>query len=91
MPLLDEFTNRGRALPGQPETTELGRFIEKLANAAVVVATEDGQPGSNRASVTLTRGRLTLTDGPFAETKELLGGVAMIQAQSKNEASEFDQ
>jgi hypothetical protein len=46
-------------------------------------------PSSQGARLRLAGGRLTVTDGPFAEAKELIGGYAVIQAKSKEEAIEL--
>ena len=56
--------------------------------AGWLVATEGCLPGAAGARVRLADGTFTVTDGPFAETKEVVGGFAIIQASSKQEAIE---
>jgi hypothetical protein len=57
--------------------------------AGVVLDTGGLMPSSRGARVRVSGGKLTITDGPFAETKELIGGYAIIQAKSKAEAVEL--
>jgi len=75
--------------PSQQEMAEMGAFIEELTKSGALLATEGCQPSSKGARVRLSKGRLTVTDGPFAETKELIGGFAIIQVKSKEEAIEL--
>ena len=67
----------------------MGTFIEEMTKSGALLATEGCQPSSKGARVRLSKGKLTVTDGPFAETKELIGGFAIIQANSKEEAIEL--
>ena len=73
----------------QQEIAEMGALIEDMTKSGVLLATEGCQPSSKGARVRLSKGKLTVTDGPFAETKELIGGFAIIQAKSKEEAIEL--
>jgi hypothetical protein len=75
--------------PSQQEMAEMGKFIEELVNEGVLLATEGCQPTSKGARVRLTAGKFTVTDGPFVETKELIGGFAIVQAKSRDEAIEL--
>ena len=76
--------------PTQQEIAEMGALIEDMTKSGVLLATEGCQPSSKGARVRLSKGKLTVTDGPFAETKELIGGFAIIQAKSKEEAIELN-
>jgi hypothetical protein len=67
----------------------LGQLIEDMAKAGVLIATDGLQPSSKGARVRIDNGKLTVTDGPFAETKELIGGYAILNAKSKEEAIEL--
>jgi hypothetical protein len=67
----------------------MGKLIEEMAEAGVLLATDGLQPSSKGARVRISGGTFTVTDGPFAETKELIAGYAIIQAQSKPEAIEW--
>ncbi len=77
------------APPSQQEIADMGRFIEEMAKAGVLIATDGLQPSSKGARVRLSGGKFTVTDGPFAETKELIAGYAIIQVKSKEEAIEL--
>jgi hypothetical protein len=68
---------------------DMGQFIEQMAKAGVPIATEGCLPSAKGARVRLSNGKLTVTDGPFTESKELIGGFALIQANSKEEAIEW--
>ncbi len=75
--------------PSQEHMAEMGKFIEEMAKAGVLLATDGLQPSSKGARVRLSGGKLTVTDGPFTETKELIAGFAIVQAKSKAEAIEL--
>lgn len=79
------------AVPEPGEFEAMGEFNEELAKAGMLLAA-DGLHASS-AGVRLTFGngssRPTVTDGPFAETKELVAGFWMIQVKSKEEAVEW--
>jgi len=76
-------------MPSGGLVAEMGEFNETMAKAGVLLAGEGLHPSSKGARVTYTgRGRL-VTDGPFAETKELLAGFWMIQVASRAEALEW--
>ena len=75
--------------PSQHEMAEMGNLIEEMTKAGVLLATEGCQPSSKGARVRLSGGKITVTDGPFTETKELVAGFAMIQVKSKAEAIEW--
>src|SRR4029077_18493738 len=75
--------------PPSPEhMAEMGKFIEDMAKAGILLATDGLQSSSKGARVRLTGGTFTVTDGPFAETKELIGGFAIVRVNSKDEAIE---
>jgi hypothetical protein len=66
---------------------EMGKFIEELTAAGILLATGGLEPGGVR--VTLAGGEITLTDGPFTEAKEAIGGFALIEVRTKEEAIEI--
>ncbi len=76
-------------LPTHEELAEMGKFNEELAKAGVMLAGEGLQPSSKGARIKFADGRTTVTDGPFAETKELIAGYWLIQTRSKAEAIEW--
>ena len=78
---------------GKMPSTELlaamGKFNEELVNAGVMLAGEGLHPSSRGARVHFSGTRRTVTDGPFAETKELIAGFWLIQVKSMDEAIEW--
>lgn len=77
------------APPNQQEMTEMGKLIEDGFKTGVLLSTEGLQASSKGALVRLSEGKLTVTDGPFSETKELIGGYAILRVNSKEEAIEL--
>jgi hypothetical protein len=75
--------------PTQDEMAKMGAFIGELAQSGVLLATDGLQPSSKGARVRLSNGKLTVTDGPFTETKELIAGFAIVRVKSKAEAIEL--
>ena len=75
--------------PTQDEIAKMGMFIEEMAKSGVLLATDGLQRSSKGARVRLSGGKLTVTDGPFTETKELIAGFAIVQVKSKAEAIEL--
>ena len=67
----------------------IGKHAEDMTRAGVLLETEGLLPSSQGARVRAAGGKLTVTDGPFVESKELIGGYAILQASSKDEAIEL--
>lgn len=67
----------------------MGQLISEMSRAGVLLATEGCQPTSKGARLRLDSGKLTVTDGPFPETKDLVAGFCMMQVSSKAEAIEW--
>jgi hypothetical protein len=84
----DKSTEAG-VLPSKELVAEMGRFNEEMVKAGVMLAAEGLQPSSKGARVKFSRGKRTVVDGPFAESKELIAGFWLIQAKSKEEAIEW--
>jgi len=76
-------------LPTRELVAAMGEFNKAMAKAGVLLAAEGLQASSKGTRVTFSGGKRLMTDGPFAETKELLAGFWMIQAKSKAEALEW--
>jgi hypothetical protein len=77
-------------LPSEQELTEMGEFNDELVKAGVMLAGEGLQASSKGARVRFDKsGKKTITDGPFAETKELVAGFWLWQVKSKEEAIEW--
>jgi hypothetical protein len=77
------------APPTQKEMEDMGRLIGEMAQEGVLIATDGLQPSSKGTRVRISDGKFTVTDGPFAETKELIAGYAIIRTKSKAEAIEL--
>jgi hypothetical protein len=77
------------ALPSEQELVAMGKYNEELAEAGVLLAGEGLHPSSRGARVRFSGGRPSVTDGPFAETKELIAGFWMIRVESREEAIEW--
>jgi hypothetical protein len=76
-------------MPSQELLAEMGKFNEELVKAGVLLAGEGLQPTSKGARVKFSGSKRTVTDGPFAETKELIAGFWIWQVRSKAEAIEW--
>ncbi len=76
-------------LPDEKLLTEMGKFNEELVKAGVLLAGEGLQASSKGARVKFSGNNRTATDGPFAETKELIAGYWLWQCKSKEEAIEW--
>ena len=76
-------------MPTKEMLTKMGKFNEELAKAGVMLAGEGLQASSKGARVKFSNGKTTVTDGPFAETKELIAGFWLWQVKSKEEAIEW--
>jgi hypothetical protein len=74
-------------VPDEKLYAEMGRFIEELTAAGVLLATGGLEPSGIR--LTSVGEEITVTDGPFAESKEAVAGFALIEVRSKEEAIEL--
>jgi hypothetical protein len=77
-----------------PDTTSdvfvaMGNFNEELVKAGVMLAGEGLHPSSKGARVRFAGGKPQVSDGPFTETKEIIGGFWLLQCTSKEEAVEW--
>ena len=73
-------------MPDPKEMAPMMKFNESLQKAGVLLAVDGLHPPSMGARVTFTGGKPKVTDGPFAEAKEVLGGFWIIDVKSKDEA-----
>ena len=74
--------------PSADEMARMGRLIEEETRKGVLIATGGCLPSALGARVRITGGEITTTDGPFTETKEVVGGFAILECASKAEAIE---
>ena len=76
-------------LPSTELLANMGKFNEELVKAGVMLAGEGLQPSSKGKRITFTGGKPTITEGPFAETKELVAGFWIWQVRNIEEAVEW--
>src|SRR5450432_842766 len=81
--------NEAGVPPSQEEFAEMGKLIEEMAKKGVLLSTEGCLPSSHGARVRRAGTSVSVTDGPFSEAKEVVGGFAIIKADSKAEAIEW--
>lgn len=75
--------------PTQEEMASMGKLVEEGMKAGWLVATEGCLPSALGARVRRSGAKVMVTDGPFTEVKEVVGGFAILQANSKEEAIEL--
>jgi hypothetical protein len=75
--------------PTQEEMATMGKLIEEGMKAGWLLAVEGCMPSATGARVRRSGSNTVVTDGPFVETKELIGGLAILQANSKEHAIEL--
>ncbi|KRA20425.1 MULTISPECIES: YciI family protein [unclassified Lysobacter] len=76
-------------MPSEELLTAMGKYNEELVKAGVLLAGEGLHPSSKGARVRFFGKRRSVIDGPFPETKEMIGGFWLIQVKSKEEAIEW--
>src|SRR5438552_2810129 len=74
------------APPAADEIAAMGKLIDEMARAGVLLSTEGCQHSSLGVRVRRSGDKTTVTDGPFVESKELIGGFAILNVESKEEA-----
>jgi len=90
MRFLSIYTTKETGVPPSAEhMAAMGKLIEESTKAGVLLATEGCLPSARGARIRLSGGRFSVTDGPFVESKELVGGFAILRAASKEEAIEL--
>jgi hypothetical protein len=77
------------AMPAAKAVAAMMKYNESLQKAGVLLALDGLHPPSMGVRVTFAGGKPTVTDGPFTEAKEVLGGYWMIQVKSREEAIEW--
>jgi hypothetical protein len=76
--------------PPSPEGwAEMSKFMEEATKAGVLLATGGVGPVEEMTKLVRTDGKITVLDGPFTETKELIGGWALLECRDKAEAIEW--
>ena len=78
-------------VPDPKKVEEMARFNEELGKAVKILSLNGLHPLNTGARVSFGKGKPTVTDGPFIETKEVLGGYWMVEANSKEELVKWAQ
>ncbi len=76
-------------MPPQELMENMGKFMEEVAQAGVLVATDGLQPSSAGKRVKMEGGKLSVIDGPFTESKELVASYAIFETKTIDEAVEW--
>jgi hypothetical protein len=76
-------------MPGEELQAAMGQFNQELVRAGILLAGEGLQPSSQGKRVRFSGGKRLLIEGPFAQTKELVGGYWVWQVKSMQEALEW--
>jgi len=76
-------------LPDEKMLSEMAKFTEQLVKAGALLECQRLQPSSQGVRVRFADGKFAVTDGPFAETKELIAGICLIQVKSRDEAIQW--
>jgi hypothetical protein len=72
--------------PSQDEMSKMGALIEEMSTAGVLLSTEGCQPSASGFTMRVVEGDFHVTDGPFTEAKEIVGGFAIINVPTKDVA-----
>lgn len=78
-------------VPDPKKVEEMGRYNDELGKAVKILSLNGLHPVTTGARVSFGKGQPTVTDGPFIETKEVLGGYWMVEAGSKEELVKWAQ
>jgi hypothetical protein len=81
--------SEARETPNAAEVGAMMKYNEELAKAGVLLAVDGLQPSARGARITYGGGKPKVTDGPFTESKEVLGGYWLLQVKSRDEAIEW--
>lgn len=73
-------------VPSEQLMSDMGKLLDELTRSGQLISTAGLRPTSEGVRVRLRRGDLLVTDGPFTEAKEVIGGYAILEAKSKEEA-----
>lgn len=90
MRFLSIYKSRETNAPPTPElVAAMGQLVEESIRNGSLISTEGCLPSAKGARVRQANGAVTVTDGPFTEAKEIVGGFAILNANSKEEAIEM--
>ena len=90
MRYLSVYKTAERNEPPTPEMmASMGRLVEEMTRAGALVTTGGCLPSALGFRARRTNGKVTTLDGPFTESKEIIGGFAILDVESKEEAIEW--
>jgi hypothetical protein len=89
MKFLVTYVQSGKAPPTAEHMAAIAKFSEDMAASGALLMTGGLQRPTKGTQIKLASGKFTATDGPFAETKELIDGFALLQAKSREDAIEM--
>jgi hypothetical protein len=75
--------------PSEQLMEDMGKLIDEMTRSGQLITTAGLRPTAEGFRVRLREGKLSTTEGPFTETKEVIGGYAILEAKSKEEAVEL--
>ena len=78
-------------VPDPEKVAEMGRFNDEMAKSVKILSLNGLHPVAAGARVSFAQGKPIVTDGPFIETKEVLGGYWLVEAKSKDEVMKWAQ
>jgi hypothetical protein len=84
----DQDTEAGK-MPSEELLAKMGKFNQELIDAGIMLAGEGLHPSSRGARVTFSDGKVSVAEGPFADTSELVAGFWIWKCKSKEEAIEW--
>lgn len=76
-------------VPSEQLMSDMGKLIEEMTQEGKLIRTAGLRPTAEGFRIRLRGGELTTTDGPFTESKEVIGGYAVLEAESREEAIEL--
>ena len=77
--------------PSPKEMESVGKLVQEMAQAGVLLGTEGFEPSAKGARVRISSGRFTVSDGPFTDKAGLVDGYAVVKVNTKAEAVEWSQ
>jgi len=88
MALLKGSRDSEAYVPSKEDAERMGKYVAQAQSAGWLLATEGLHPSAKASRLTLSGGKRAVTDGPFAESKELIASYALLEVRSKEEAIE---
>jgi hypothetical protein len=83
------INERSGQKPSEKLMADMGKLIDEMTRSGALLNTAGLRPTAEGVRVRLSGGKIRVTDGPFTEAKEVIGGFAMFEAKSKAEAIEL--